>query len=484
MNKDQEKLYQLIGKCEQAEVKVDQAEIDRVYAKTMAKIKMEEKKQSPRVNKRKYRLLLIAAALILMNMSAWAVHEHIFKDFNYIFTRQQGGEGNSVSNDKEEAFSDKDEKQMEEMGKIVAQKVSNGLDVTLSKVVGDSNNLYMIFDVEDPTETIDFTKLEDKPMHFYDSCILFPETGGESGGWCDEIIEKRTPHKAQFMMECAATDELTGKKVSVILKDLLAEYDEDIQPLKMDEKDLTKLYKLIGSEEDWMDRKQANKLENVIHVMDGSRLEQISMMGDQITFYFDVPYRTTDIYLIDSIALRNKETGEIKAPRYEGQMQYSDPNSKFRGKDFTFEGITKELLDKWELVTGYERYYTMISPGGWHFGLEVDFVDHTKSIGVDEVLELRSKEFDETYRYHINEVNLSGVSITLVGTNLGASTLYGFEGKLVMKNGDEVKFVIGKGSGAGELHLSATLPYLIDVEEVQEIIFESGLHINVDEAAK
>lgn len=480
MNKNKETLYKLIGNQRKEEVKVDQSEKERVYAKTMTKLKLEDKKQMPTPNKRKYRVLFIAAALVLMNISAWAMHEHVFKDFNYIFTSQQGEQEKADRNEQVEAFSDEDEKRMEKMGKIVDQKVSNGLDVTLCKVIGDINNLYVIFEVEDPTGTINFTKLENRPMAFYESYILFPETGGECGGRCEEILEKRTPHKTQFMMECAATDELTHKKMSIILKDLLAVLDQDIQPLAIEEKNLSKLYTLLGSNEDWMARKMEGRLENVISVMEASKLEQMTIEEDGMRFYFDVPYRTTDIYLIDSIALRNKETGEIKAPSKRSEVQYSDPNSKYRGKNFTFQGITKEELDKWELVTGYEQYYKMIAPGGWHFGLDIDFVGHTKSLAVDEILELEWRK--KLFRYHITEVNLSSVSITLVGTNLEAEagTLYGFEGKLVMKNGDEVRFEINKGSGANDLHLSGVLPYLIDVEEVEEIVFDSGLHIKVD----
>ena len=483
MNKEKEALYKLIGNQRKEEVKVEKSEKERVYAKTMTKLKLEDKKQMRRPNKRKYRVLLVAATLMLMNISGWAMHEHIFKDFIYIFTSQQGDQERANSNEQVEAFSDEDEKLMEKMGKVVNQKVSNGLDVTLCKVVGDINNLYVIFEVEDPTGTIDFTKLENRPMIFYESDILFPETGGECGGSCEEILEKRTPHKTQFMMACLAKDKLNDKKISIILKDLVAVFEQDIQPLAAEEKDLSKLYELLGSNENWMDRKSQGRIENVIHVMEASKLEQMTIEGDEISFYFDVPYRTTDIYLMDSIALRNKETREIKAPSKSSKVKYSDPNSKYRGKNFVFQGITKEELDKWELVTGYDVHAKMIAPGGWHFGLEIDFVDHTKILAVDEILELECGE--DLGRYHITEVNLSGVSITVLGTNLesGEGSVCGFEGKLVMKNGDEVKFrLTNTGGVTKDIHLSGVLPCLVDVEEVEEIVFDSGMHIKVDEA--
>ena len=480
MNKNEEKLYELIGNQMQEMPRADQEEIDRVYAKTMAKLKIEDKNKKTKINKRKYPVLLIAAAILLMNVSIWAISGKVFQDFNYLFTRHHDEE--KGSNDKQEAFSEEDEKLMEQMGKIVNQKVSNGLDVTLTKVIGDTNNLYIIFEVEDPTGTIDFTEFEDKPMLFYDSCIFFPEIGGESGGWCEEIIEKRTPQKAQFMMECSTKDMLKNKKVSIILKDLIAQFDEDITPLMADEKDLTQIYSVLGSDEEWIDRKMEGKLENVIEVLDGSRLEQITMSGKYITFYFDAPNRTNDIYLIDSIALRNKKTGEIKAPSDKGTMKCADQNSKNSGKIFRFEGIKEETLNEWELVTGYQGYSKLISPGGWHFSLEVDFVDHTKSYLVDEILELERHE--KTFRYHITEVNLSGASVTLTGTNLGDETLFGFEGKLVMKSGEEVTFNMNRGYGGKEIHLSTTLPYLINVEEVKEVVFEGGLCIDVGEASK
>lgn len=320
---------------------------------------------------KKLRVLLIVAMLVLMNIGVWVLNEHIFKDVNYNFASQQSEQEKTDCNEEVKAFSDKDEMYIENTEKIVDQKVSNGLDVTLCKIVGDRNKFYVIFEVEDPTGSIDFTKLENRPMQFKDSSIIFPETGEEKGEWCKEILEKRTPYKTQFMMECVAMDEITDKKISIILKDLVASFDQDIQPLEIDEKDLRTLYPLMRPNNAWMDIDPQKRTEISIHVMEASTLAMMRIVEDHISFSFSVPYRTTDYYLIDSFALRNKETGEVKIPSCD-EVHYSDPNSKKCGKDFEFGGIEQEELGKWEMITGHKPYYTMITPGGWHFGLETN----------------------------------------------------------------------------------------------------------------
>lgn len=489
MNKDDLTFYELMANEMDeigATVEIETKEIDNVYALTMEKLhlaetttdKIEEIDQAGEARegqetsremikletarrkgrpKKVLRLLLVAAVLLIVNMSLWAFYQSIFNDFTYIFHRNEPA--------KERPLDEEENRLLDEMGQVIDQKVEGELTVTLTKVLGDDHSLYLLFDVEDPTGKIDFTKCGEKPMRIRGADVILAGTGGEHGGLCQELLEKRTPHKTVFLMDCQANEHLMHQKISVRLQELIGYSQEEGAVLDLGEDNLERIYETFHETEN----------DSKIAVLDGISLTDIHIDEEGTSFSFEIEDIDRDRQTLQHLALRNKETGQI--------ISYMGLDRRPDSQKYIFSDLCdKKQLSNLELILDAGEKEVILSADTWLFQVELNYVNHTKEIQTDQLI-TRTDQGGEIIQYELKNVAISPMGITLMGT-LVSENLYGpIKGKLIMADQSEIAFRAGIGNpgcGMGDtFKVAETLPHIIDVNKVEQVIIEDQLTIDV-----